>query len=104
MMDNILRCIEHAGVKLYAILHTLLGWVVAGLLFLADYVGITMSVNNASSVVDNSNYASINVPGPNLGSGVVVGTTEQVRLSQKVAIKAYKEGEYFVNANLTENT
>ena len=37
-MDNILRCIEHAGVKLYAILHTLLGWVVAGLLFLADYV------------------------------------------------------------------
>ena len=37
MMDNILRCIEHAGVKLYAILHTLLGWVVAGLLFLADY-------------------------------------------------------------------
>lgn len=38
MMDNILRCIEHAGVKLYAILHTLLGWVVAGLLFLADYV------------------------------------------------------------------
>lgn len=37
-MENILRCIEHAGVKLYAILHTLLGWVVAGLLFLADYV------------------------------------------------------------------
>ena len=37
-MDNIFRCIEHAGVKLYAILHTLLGWVVAGLLFLADFI------------------------------------------------------------------
>lgn len=67
-------------------------------------VGVPMSVNNAASIVDNSNYSSINVPGPNLGTGVVIGTTEQVRLSQKVAIKAFKEGEYFVNANLTEYT
>ena len=67
-------------------------------------LGIQMSVNNASSIVDTSNYDSINVPGPNLGTGVVVGTTEQVRLSQLVAVKALKEGEYFVNANLTEYT
>lgn len=73
-------------------------------MWILKQVGIPMSVNNASSIVDDSNYASINVPGPNLGTGVVVGTTEQVRLSQKVAIKAFKEGEYFVNANLTEYT
>lgn len=73
-------------------------------MWILKQVGIPISVNNASSIVDDSNYASINVPGPNLGTGVVVGTTEQVRLSQKVAIKAFKEGEYFVNANLTEYT
>ena len=73
-------------------------------MWILKQVGIPMSVNNASSIVDNSNYDSINVPGPNLGTGVVIGTTEQVRLSQLVAIKAFKEGEYFVNANLTEYT
>lgn len=72
-------------------------------MWILKQVGITMSVNNASAIVDNSNYSSINVPGPNLGSGVVIGTTEQVRLSQKVAIKAYKEGIALLNANLTEN-
>jgi len=73
-------------------------------MWILKQIGIPMSVNNASSIVDNSNYDSINVPGPNLGTGVVVGTTEQVRLSQLVAIKAFKEGEYFVNTNLTEYT
>ena len=73
-------------------------------MWILKQVGIPMSVNNASSIVDNSNYDSINVPGQNLGTGVVIGTTEQVRLSQLVAIKAFKEGEYFVNANLTEYT
>ena len=73
-------------------------------MWILKQVGISMSVNNSSSIVDNSNYDSINVPGPNLGTGVVVGTTEQVRLSQIVAIKAFKEGEYFVNSNLTEHT
>lgn len=73
-------------------------------MWILNQVGIPISVNNASSVVDNNNYDYINVPGPNLGTGVVVGTTEQVRLSQLVAIKAFKEGKYFVNANLTEYT
>ena len=73
-------------------------------MWILKQIGIPMSVNNASSIVDNSNYDSINVPGPNLGTGVVIGTTEQVRLSQLVAIKAFKEGEYIVNANLTEYT
>lgn len=73
-------------------------------LWLLEQLGVQMSVNNSKTVVDNNNYSSINVPGPNLGSGVVIGTTEQVRLSQQVAIKAFKEGEFFVDANLTEYT
>lgn len=73
-------------------------------MWILKQVGVPMSVNNAASVVDNNNYDSINVPGANLGTGVVIGTTEQVRLSQLVAIKAFKEGEYFVNSNLTEHT
>ena len=73
-------------------------------LWIFDKLGIQMSVNNCSAVVDNSNYATINVPGPNLGTGVVVGTTAQVRLAQKVAIMAFKEGQYIINSNLTEYT
>ena len=73
-------------------------------LWILDKLGIQMSVNNCSAVVDNSNYATINVPGPNLGTGVVVGTTAQVRLAQKVAIMAFKEGKYITNNNLTEYT
>lgn len=73
-------------------------------MWILKQVGIPMSVNNASTVVDTSNYRFISVPGANLGTGIIVGTTEQVRLSQLVAINAFKEGEYFVNANLTEYT
>ena len=72
-------------------------------LWLMEEMGVPMSVNNVQTIVDSSNYASINVPGPNLGSGIVVGTTAQVRLAQQVAIKAYKEGKALFNANLTEN-
>lgn len=73
-------------------------------LWLMEEMGVPMSVNNVQTIVDSSNYASINVPGPNLGSGLVIGTTAQVRLAQQVAIKAYKEGKALFNANLTEYT
>lgn len=73
-------------------------------MWLLNILGIPMSVVNSKTVVNNNNYEAIGVPGANLGTGVVIGTEEQVRLSQKVAIKAFKEGEYFVNANLTEYT
>ena len=41
-------------------------------------------------------YNSINVPGPNLGTGVITGTDAQNLLAQEVAIKAFKEGKKII--------
>ena len=46
-------------------------------------------------------YNSINVPGANLGNGVVTGTDAQNLLAQEVAIKAYKEGKQFMLNNFS---
>lgn len=73
-------------------------------LWVMDMLGIPMSVIGANTEVTNNNYGGINVPGPNLGTGVVIGTQAQVRLSQDVAVKAFKEGEYIRNQALTEYT
>lgn len=48
-------------------------------------MGKPMSVEGVTSVVDNTNYSSINVPGPNLGSGVVVGAASDYALAKQVA-------------------
>ena len=77
-------------------------WVVA--LWIFDHLGLPLSINNAQQRVTSSNYSSINVPGPNLGNGVVVGTTEQDRLAMDVAVKAYKEGKYIELNALTSYT
>lgn len=77
-------------------------WVVA--LWIFDHLGLPLSINNAQQRVTASNYSSINVPGANLGNGVVVGTTEQDRLAMDVAIKAYKEGKYIELNALTSYT
>lgn len=45
-------------------------------------------------------YNMINVPGANLGSGVIEGSTAQNILAQEIAIKALKEGKKLVNDNL----
>ena len=45
-------------------------------------------------------YNTLNVPGPNLGSGVITGTVAQNLLAQEVAINAYKEGKRFVAQNI----
>lgn len=77
-------------------------WVVA--LWIFDRLGLPLSINNAQQRVTSSNYSSINVPGPNLGNGVVVGTTEQDMLAMDVAVKAYKEGKYIELNALTSYT
>ena len=77
-------------------------WVVA--LWIFDHLSLPLSINNAQQRVTSSNYSSINVPGPNLGNGVVVGTTEQDRLAMDVAIKAYKEGKFIELNALTSYT
>ena len=58
------------------------------LLQVLNKLGKPMSVEGVTSVVDNTNYSSINVPGPNLGSGVVVGTSSDYELAKQVAASA----------------
>lgn len=55
------------------------------LLQILNKLGIAMTIEGVTSVVDTSNYASINVPGPNLGSGVVVGTSDDYKVAKQVA-------------------
>lgn len=66
-------------------------WVTA--LWVLDQMSIPVSINNAQGRVTTANYSSINVPGPNLGTGVVVGTDAQDKEAMNVAINGYKEGK-----------
>ena len=60
-------------------------------LWVFDQFGIQKGVLNNAVRVTASNYSSIHVPGPNLGSGVVEGTEAQNYLAQQVATVAYTE-------------
>ncbi len=67
----------------------MLAWTTATWLF--DQLGMVKGILNDSTRINSNNYSSINVPGPNLGSGLVIGTEDQYRLAQKLAIQATKE-------------
>ena len=69
-------------------------------LWILNQVEIVASVNNSTSRVTTANYASINVPGPNLGKGVVVGTNAQDKLAMDVAIYSYNEGRRLEAGNI----
>ena len=73
--------------------YTLVAW-------LLDRLGIAKSIYGCPLRMSMDVYNSINIPGPNLGNGIIVGTTAENLLAQEVAIKALKEGKYFVNNNL----
>lgn len=60
-------------------------------LWVFDQFCIQRGVLNNAVRVTASNYSSIHVPGPNLGSGVVEGTEAQNYLAQQVATVAYTE-------------
>lgn len=64
--------------------------------WLFDKVGINKSVYGHPFRMTTAIYDTIHVPGPNLGSGVITGTAAENILAQEVAIKAYKEGKYYV--------
>jgi hypothetical protein len=55
-------------------------------------LSIPISVINCSLRITTEIYSGINVPGPNLGSGVIQGTDVQNDLAQDVAVLADKEG------------
>ncbi len=71
------------------------------LMWIYEKLGIAKSVYNMLSQPNTYDYTYINVPGPNIGSGLVTGTEEQLLLAQNVAIKAYKEGKALELSNLT---
>lgn len=54
------------------------------------------SIYGCGCRITNEIYESINVPGPNLGSGVITGTDAENILAQEVAIQAYKEGKAII--------
>lgn len=68
--------------------------------WLLDKLSINKSVYGCPLRMTTEIYNSINVPGPNLGTGVITGTDEQNLVAQEVAIMAYKEGKSFVNKNI----
>lgn len=72
------------------------------LCWLFDKLSINKSVYNSPMRMTTSIYNSLNVPGANLGTGVITGTDAQNLLAQEVAIKAYKEGKQFILNNLTQ--
>ena len=65
------------------------------LCWLFDRLSINKSVYCCNARISTSIYNSINVPGANLGGGVVTGTDAENLLAQEVAIRAYKEGKQF---------
>ena len=67
----------------------MLAWTTATWLF--NQLGMTNGILNDKTRINSSNYSSINVPWPNLGSGLVIGTEAQYILAQKLAIQATKE-------------
>ena len=70
------------------------------LCWLFDRLGMNRSIYGHPMRMTTAIYNTINVPGANLGSGVVQGTDAQNILAQEVAIKAYKEGKQFLMRNL----
>lgn len=68
--------------------------------WLLDKLSIQKSIYNCNLRMTTALFNTLNVPGQNLGSGVITGTDEQNLLAQKVAILGYKEGKKFVSDNL----
>lgn len=73
-------------------------------MWIFDLLGMDLSVWGSKVRITTAIYTAMNIPGPNLGTGVVEGTDANHLAAQKAAIKAYKRGKYLVNtavANLT---
>lgn len=70
------------------------------LLWLMDRLSRDRNIYDFGFEMTTDIYNTINVPGANLGSGVITGTEAQNILAQEVAIQAYKKGKKFLADNL----
>lgn len=71
-------------------------------LWIVDYLGLNNGVCNTGITITTSIYNSINVPGPNLGTGVIPGTQQQNLIGADCAIQAYNAGKGIVNTAFSE--
>lgn len=72
-------------------------------MWICEQIGIAKSIKNSEYTITTEIYNLINVPGPNLGTGVIEGTREQNLLAQDVAIKSYKDGTKIKFMSLIDN-
>ena len=62
-------------------------------LWIFRQMGLPYGVSNSKLRITTDVYDSINVPGANLGTGVITGTDEQNTIAQQCAVKAEKIGQ-----------
>lgn len=70
------------------------------LCWLLNRMGLPANVYCSPARMTTAIYETLNVPGPNLGTGVITGTDNQNLLSQQVAIESYKQGKKEVLNNI----
>lgn len=72
------------------------------LLWVLDRYGFPTTIYGLPFKMTAEIQSGISVPGANIGTGVIEGTSAQNLLAQEVAVMAYKVGKKFVADNLAE--
>lgn len=67
----------------------MLAWVTTQ--WILRHIGYPTGMYNDPTPITQAIYNTLSIPGANIGSGLVTGTTEQYRLAQQVAMNALKE-------------
>ena len=74
------------------------------LCWLLDKLAINKSIYGSKMRMTSEIYNTLNVPGSNLGTGLITGTDAENLLAQEVAIQSYKQGKQFVMNNIYSST
>lgn len=69
-------------------------------LWVFDELGLPYGIYNKEIRATQEVFAAVNPPGPNVGSGIIVGTDAQNNEAQLIAVKAFKYGQNLVNNSL----
>lgn len=67
------------------------------IMWLFDRMAVNKGIFGTNWRISSTQYNNMNVPGPNLGNGLIRGTAAQNALMQKVAIMAYNKGKGLVS-------
>ena len=69
-------------------------------LWIFKELGLPYGIYNKHIRITQALFNAINPPGPNVGTGIIVGTDEQNNEAQLVAVRAFKYGLNLVNNSL----